>query len=314
MKNSKIEWCHHTFNPWVGCTKVSPACDNCYAEGWANRYGKGHLWNGERARTSATNWKWPYKFEKEARESGKRIRVFSGSLCDIFDNQVPQEWRNDLFRVIADTPHLDWLLLTKRIGNVQKFIKEEIANVWIGATICNQEEANRDIPKLLKVPAAKHFLSMEPLLGAVDISRWLGPQCDNGSVPSSDGTCGVMCERCNGFGTGCPGIDWVIVGGESGPKARPMHPDWARSLRDQCKAAGVPFFFKQWGAWVTVYDRDRDDPDWRNCPKPKNNSERYLNINGGHGFHGDRVVFCKRVSKEKAGSLLDGVEHKEVPA
>lgn len=319
MKDSKIEWCHHTFNPWIGCTKISPACDHCYAEQIAGRFGMAQWGNSPRKLTGPQNWKQPVHWNRQARikedawnnfiaqnpgltdgqliEKGfiksERPRVFCGSMCDIFDNQILPAYRLRLFQLIYETPHLDWLLLTKRIGNAESMLREakefyqftdsDLKNVWIGAMVCNQQEAERDIPKLLSVSATKRFLSIEPMLGPIALSFWI--------------------ER----------IDWVIVGGESGPKARPMHPDGPRSLRDQCKAAGVPFFFKQWGAWATVYDRDRDDPDWRNCPKPKNNSERYLNINGGHGFHGERVVFCRRFSKDKAGCLLDGVEHKEVP-
>ena len=108
-------------------------------------------------------------------------------------------------------------------------------------------------------------------------------------------------------------LHWVIVGGESGAKARPMHPQWAKSLRDQCVAADVPFFFKQWGEWQITYDRDHDDPDWRNCPKPKNNTERYINLEGGHGFHGERVCFARCVGKKTAGRLLDGREWNQFP-
>ena len=296
--------------------------------------------------TSPQNWKQPISWNQQARikddawnnfiaqnpglteaqliEKGfikpERPRVSCGSMCDIFDNKVLPAYRLRLFQLIYETPYLDWLLLTKRIGNAEKMLCEakefhrftdaDLKHVWIGATICNQEEANRDVPKLLQIPAAKHFLSIEPMLGAIQMQQiWddevlLFPLVGEVTFEGRSEPMPLI------YG----GIDWVIVGGESGPKARPMHPDWVRSLRDQCKAAGVPFFFKQWGAWAPVYDRDRDDPDWQHCPGAKNNSERYLNINGGHGFHGERVVFCKRVSKEKAGALLDGVEHKEVPA
>jgi protein gp37 len=180
--------------------------------------------------------------------------VFCASLADVFDNAVPQEWRDDLWTLIAKTPHLDWLLLTKRIGNAGNMLpvpfdfERMYPNVWIGATICNQEEADRDIPKLLDVPAAKRFLSIEPLLGPVDLTR-LSPKLFAAKANALTG----MWKWENGPSkTETPALDWVIVGGESGPGARPMSPDWARALRDQCQAAGVPFMFKQWGEWVPM--------------------------------------------------------------
>lgn len=212
-ENTKIEWCDHTFNPWVGCTKISPACDHCYAEGWAKRSGQ-VVWSGERKRTSIANWRLPLKWNREAEASGTRPKVFCASLADVFDNEVDPVWFTDLFELIEATPNLDWLLLTKRIGNVAKMVADgrwfptHWPNVWIGATICNQAEADRDIPKLLAVPAAKRFLSMEPLLGPVDLSLC---NCDKGSKPGPGGAGGVTCPRCNGAG-GCT-VDWVIVGG-----------------------------------------------------------------------------------------------------
>lgn len=182
-ENTKIEWAHHTFNPWVGCTKVSPACDHCYAEAWAKRTGNGHLWNdGERRRTSEATWRLPLKWNREAEERGIRYRVFCASLADVFDNVVPDEWRGDLLRLIRQTPHLDWLLLTKRIGNARHMLERTLSaghlwhwpNVWLGITVVNQDEADRDVPKLLSTPARVRFLSLEPLLGPVDLtSIWL---------------------------------------------------------------------------------------------------------------------------------------------
>ena len=251
-ENTKIEWADHTFNPWEGCQKVGPSCDHCYAE----------------SRNARVNWLLPLKWNREAAESGIRPRVFCASLADVFDNAVPAQWRADLIDLIAETPHLDWLLLTKRIGNAHQMLIDAtnhaagwtaLPNIWIGATICNQEEADRDIPMLLAVHSAKRFLSIEPMLGPVSFSDhhdWLG---------RSDG--GMLCPDCPERGVGIDpaehndclgevenaapyiGIDWVIVGGESGPDARPMHPDWVRNLRDQCQSAGVPFLFKQWGEW-----------------------------------------------------------------
>ncbi len=230
-ERTAIEWCHHTFNPWVGCTKVSPACDHCYAEGWAKRTGHPELWQGERRRTSASNWHQPIKWNRAAAAAGVRRRVFCASLADVFDNQVPPEWRADLWMLIHATQHLDWLLLTKRPQNMRDMVpwadppSDPWPNVWLGTTVENEQEAERRLPHLLSLPACVRFLSCEPLLAPIDLNRWL---LDEHGDPYL-----------------CPSIHWVICGGESGVGARPMHPDWARSLRDQCAAAGVPFFMKQ---------------------------------------------------------------------
>lgn len=299
-ENTKIEWCDHTFNPWVGCTKISPACDHCYAEGWAKRSGQ-VVWGGDRKRTSIANWKSPLKWDRDAKAKGVRPKVFCASLADVFDNEVPEHWRVDLFRLIRGTPNIDWLLLTKRIGNtiimlanVRMLANEYIdpfpwANVWIGATICNQAEADRDIPKLLAVPAAKRFLSLEPLLGPVDLGLC---DCDKGSRPGPGGVGGVTCTRCNGSGGHM--VDWVIVGGESGPNARPMHPDWVRSLRDQCQAAEVPFMFKQWGEWIPASQAYDAAKTYGRAP-----IQEFKHLEN-HRMH--------RVGKKAAGRLLDGCE------
>ena len=279
-ENTKIEWTDHTFNPWEGCQKVGPGCDHCYAETRNARFAGGTAINwgpgAPRRRTSASNWALPKRWNAQSdtfmAQHGRRQRVFCASLADVFDNAVDPQWRDDLFALIAATPNLDWLLLTKRIGNVGNMLPlpfdfdKHFPNVWIGATIVNQAEADRDIPKLLDVPARVRFLSMEPLLGPVDLRalqygegeidalkpdqweaviaawrdttpEWVEDFEDWFGVTLNDGLIGPM----------HPGINWVIVGGESGPGARPMHPDWVRSLRDQCQAAGVALFVKQMG-------------------------------------------------------------------
>ena len=257
--NSAIEWTDHTFNPWWGCQKVGPGCDHCYAESLDKRTGGEHWGPGaQRRRTSVRNWNDPVRWNKQAdaffAEHGRRQRVFCASMADVFDNAIDPQWRADLFQLIESTPNLDWLLLTKRIGNVAAMVPEATdlidygegwqsmwgqgvwpENVWLGATIVDQEEADRDIPKLLKVPAAVRFLSMEPLLGPVSFEgMWV--HHTNPAMHEN------MLEA----------LDWVIIGGESGPGSRPMHPDWARDLRDQCEAVGVPFLFKQWGDWKPI--------------------------------------------------------------
>lgn len=266
-KNSNIEWTHHTFNPWVGCTRVSPACDHCYAELWARRSGQRHLWSdGARRRTRPENWRQPLKWDREAAESGQRFRVFCASLADVFDNAVPAEWRTDLFRLIKATQHLDWLLLTKRIGNARRMLPSDwndgYRNVWIGATVANQEEADRDIAKLLAVPAQIHFVSCEPLLGPIDFSCVPLPAKRDCTDDVSDGFDALR------FQSG-PHIDWVIVGGESGGAARPMEIEWAIDIRRQCKKANVAFFMKQgsqanWPAYkdFTRFERELQVREW----------------------------------------------------
>jgi protein gp37 len=313
--NSKIEWTDHTFNPWMGCTKVSPACDHCYAEVSTPSRTLGVEWGAGQPRrlTSEANWKeplrWNAQHEKFFAEHGRRQRVFCASLADVFDNEIDPQWRVNLFALIEQTPDLDWLLLTKRIGNVTKMVEQgqffpsHWPNVWIGATICNQEEADRDIPKLLQVPAAVRFLSMEPLLGRVDLYRG-GWSFLNALRPPSGNKLGW--DR---------GLDWVIVGGESGPHARPMHPDWARSLRDQCAAAGVPFLFKQWGEWlpfnhfpyqeISIHRADVVDHAGIYVDgTSSDDSYRYPEEISAHLY---------KIGKKAAGRLLDGRAHDEFP-
>lgn len=304
--NTKIEWADHTFNPWIGCTKVSPACDNCYAEADFDKRRHVVQWGAgqPRKRTAPSTWAQPLRWNAEAERTGIRHRVFCASLADVFDNSVPQLWRTSLFGLIYDTPHLDWLLLTKRIGNASEMLKSDppegvdmgaLPNVWIGATICNQEEADRDIQKLLAVPAARRFLSIEPLLGRVNLHLQDEQPC-------------TMCVRWNCELHGRPKdppclrrVDWIIVGGESGPNARPMHPDWARSLRNQCQDAGVPFLFKQWGEWSPGYAEHGNDLSYDTIVDAKQ-----------HEWPEGHCAF--RVGKKAAGRLLDGREWNEVPA
>ena len=329
-ENTKIEWTDHTFNPWIGCTKVSPGCDHCYAENLMDTRMGVASWRpgAERVRTKEANWKMPLRWNAQAdafmAQHGRRQRVFCASLADVFDNAVDPQWRADLFELIAATPNLDWLLLTKRIGNVGNMLPvpfdfdRHFPNVWIGATIVNQAEADRDIPKLLQVPARVRFLSMEPLLGPVNlrslphgegeidclkpdtwedlIEQWRGTSEswiedfeDWFSVNLSDGLTGPMHA----------GIDWVIVGGESGPGARPMHPDWARSLRDQCDAAGVPFLFKQWGDWMpTIREGDTVKLVFEKGAPHGPDQPAFHDWPDGQG--------AARVGKKAAGRLLDG--------
>ncbi len=226
-EKTKIDWCDHTYNPWWGCTKVSPACDNCYAEAQANRFGK---WFGDNPRRmfGDKHWAEPLKWNRKAEAAGVRASVFCGSMCDVFEDlDELQEPRERLWDLILDTPSLDWLLLTKRPENIGHLIHHpalsshpahygwDLNNIFLGVTAESQYPFNGRVQLLAKWSRVKLFLSMEPLLGPVDLSEHI--------------------DRLAG----------VIVGGESGPGARPMDPDWARSIRDQCAAARVPFFMKQ---------------------------------------------------------------------
>ena len=313
MKNSHIEWCDHTFNPWEGCTKVSPGCAHCYAEARNHRFARGVNWGpgAARRRTSPANWKQPLAWDRKAawdlrdaeacaRELPRRPRVFCASLADWLDDEVPVAWLAELLDLIRSTPNLDWLLLTKRPQlwrpRMEQVVALEIAdgpsgadqcygvalaaawlnglapaNVWVGTTVEDQTRADERIPALLEIPAVIRFLSCEPLLGALDIEEYLDDQCDGGYI------------------LGSAPIHWVICGGESGPKARPMHPAWARELRDQCASTSVPFLFKQWGEHA---------PNW-------------LNDDEGNKIPGSEWI--DRVGKAAAGRLLDGIEHTAFP-
>lgn len=307
-ENTKIEWCDHTFNAWTGCQAVSPGCDNCYAAAWAKRAGRDFA---VRQRTTDSYWqqprKWDARHEAFFAAHGRRQRVFVNSLSDVFDNAAPPTWRIELFALIAETPHLDWLLLTKRIGNAAKMIETAVEwerhkvgtiagkwpwpNVWMMATVCNQPEADRDIVKLLAVPAAKHGISVGPMLSAIDITPWL-PH-DKDEAP--------------GYVTR---LDWVICEGESTANARPMHPAWVRSLRDQCDEVGTRFFFKQWGCWAPA-DAISDD-DNRVLPELWLRQDGSTNNTGEIDFFGgDTVVY--HVGKKAVGRLLDGRTWEQAP-
>lgn len=225
-KNSKIEWTHHTFNPWWGCVKVSPACKHCYAETWARRVGH-NVWGGRSSRRffSDRHWAEPVKWDKEAALDGVRRRVFCASMADVFEVRAElNPWRKRLWDLIEHTPNLDWLLLTKRPQNFGRYLPDGKAptNVWLGTTVESQRWAETRISDLVAYQAPIRFLSCEPLLGQIDLTYW--------------------------FELG--DIDWVIAGGESGGKARPTNPSWVKSLRDQCIEYNVAFHFKQWGHWA----------------------------------------------------------------
>lgn len=239
-KDSKIEWTHHTFNPWIGCTKVSDGCTHCYAESMENRWGRSWGPTSPRRRTSKDYWKQPYKWDKEAAEAGERRRVFCASMADVGEDLADLiEPRRDLSIIIERTPHLDWLLLTKRPENMVRLFARWNGiggwpqNVWVGTSVENQGRASLRIPELLKIPAHTRFLSCEPLIEAVDLNLTQEyPDCEGHYQDARHG------------------LHWVIVGGESGHGARPMSLPWAISLKDQCKKEGIAFFMKQLGGTV----------------------------------------------------------------
>jgi len=283
-KDSSIQWTDHTWNPWRGCTKVSPGCTNCYAETLSHRnpaiFGK---WgpNGTRVVASESKWREPLAWDRAAKKAGERHRVFCASLADVFEDWsgpmvtsqgLPYWWcygslsnsplpstgieqgcrlatmddiRERLFQLIEDTPNLDWLLLTKRPENALKMmVKARFytaenpslpcpqKNLWLGTTCENQKQADLRVPHLLKTPAAVRFLSVEPMLERIDLGLL-------GTLPKNEFP---------GYQMTYDRLHWIIVGGESGHHTRPFDLAWARDLRDQCAASGVPFFMKQLGS------------------------------------------------------------------
>jgi len=250
MEDSKIEWTDHTFNPWIGCEKVSDGCLHCYAEQMSKRYGWAE-WgpNGKRKKTSEANWRKPLSWNRKAEKEGRRYKVFCGSLCDVFeDNEQTIWWLVELFELIEQTPNLDWLLLTKRPENIYdmwpriptrwdpRFEEynephKTLSNVWLGTTVENEELLGKRLDTLFTSPADKYFVSVEPMLSRIWLGDWLTI------------------------------IDWVICGGESGPGCRPFNVEWARRLLKECRAEGVPFFMKQLGGYPDKRDKLSDFPE-----------------------------------------------------
>jgi protein gp37 len=295
----------------------------------------------------------------------KPTMFFVNSMSDLFHENVPDEVIDRIFAIMALCPQHTFQALTKRSTRMRKYLdgaagriadavqplradKSPIGplphvepgaywwplpNVWLGVSVEDQARADERIPDLLATPAARRFISAEPLLGPVGLDRtlggtlWIGGQRGCGNMHRHSGRPGDVIhgvlhdkdpnrahhhhdERCR------KGLDWVIVGGESGAGARPMHPDWARSIRDQCAAADVPFFFKQWGEWEVALDRDHDDPDWRldySNDYVDHGKSKWLNLEGGCGVHGERFHVMRKVGTKRAGRRLDGIEHNALP-
>jgi protein gp37 len=372
-ETTEISWSDATICFWIGCSRKSPACTNCFADrdwGEDSRFNRAK-WgvHGTRSATKPSSWRKLYKWDREAKASGIRKRVFVNSLSDTFeewdglmldhrghtlwinhdDGQIAatgefkpfdtktavlryltmNDIRKQMFKIIDETPNLDYLLLTKRPENILKMWPERAGlqsqwvgendtfdgknvyvhrpNCWIGTTVENQEYADKRVPELLKCRdlAPVLFLSCEPLLGSVDLGQAVGYNPEHGGY----------------FDPMKPRINWCIVGGESGPNARPSHPDWFRSLRDQCQAAGVSYHFKQWGEWAPIENH--------HVMVPRSEGGNYgltpsgEKINEGetrpiHVWHyseagNDDSFSSVRVGTKKSGRLLDGALHDAFP-
>lgn len=285
-ENSSISWTRHTWNPVIGCSKVSPACDGCYAEAMMDKryhkvqWGSPGQGTGTRVKTSASTWAMPFKWQRQAEKDGDRPFVFCASLADVFDNQWEPQWRADAFDVMRRTPNLVYLLLTKRPQNIVKMADAAgglPANAALGTSVEDQPRANMNLPALkvakIELKPLFTFGSFEPLLELVNVPQAFMP-------------------------------DWVITGGETDQgahKARPTHPDWFRSLRDQAAAAGSVYHHKQNGEWL----------GGDQIPEDITIPSGISNDCGFDGADDNRRVW--RVGKKFSGRILDGVTHDAFP-
>ena len=304
---TEISWTDATWNPVTGCTPVSPGCANCYAA----RYAKRQLGDFKAGRKFSKVLIHPDRLQIPLHWRKPR-RIFVCSMGDFFNEQVPSLFQKEIFRTMISAPQHTFQILTKRPYFMERTIREIMNhicgphwrmpdNIWLGVTCEDQKQADERIPLLLQTPAAVRFVSMEPMLGLIKLTR------HHAYCPTHDFD--------GGFCTGsCPEriyLDWVICGGESGPGARPVHPNWARSLRDQCVAADIPFHFKQWGEWeyrdwrhTSLRKGDAwvwDDGDWRRI---------YGREMPGNTSH---CVAMRRSGKRNTGRILDGREWLEFP-
>lgn len=296
---TKISWADRTMNFWIGCSEAGPGCDHCYARTMMqDRYHRAEWGPGKpRVRTTAANWNKALKWDREAAAGGPSW-VFAQSLSDFFDNEIPDEWRDDAWRRIDATKNLRWMILTKRVSNIARFLpqtrvlpnfKGDFPHVGFMITVCNQEEANRDIQRLLSLKATQGVawigLSIEPMLGPIDLTRLGVRNSKDGREIVYNALTGVAVV--DGLRKYTEALDFVIAGGESVAGARPMHPDWPRRLRDDCASAGVPYHFKQWGEFIQVAGRG--------------------------DFRFADGVEMGLVGTKNAGHLLDGKEHRAMP-
>jgi protein gp37 len=326
-KITGISWTDHTFQPWWGCTRVSPGCANCYAERYSKRWGF-DIWGPDKPRRffGDKHWAEPLTWNRAAERDGVRRRVFCASMADVFEEHVGlDEQRARLWQLIEKTKSLDWLILTKRPENIERMLPQHWSsfgyfqlhnelpdgnpfprNVWLGITAENNDQFRErwlvleNVGRHWYVPVL--FISAEPLLGPINMTDYLEEFIEH----EEDNTIWLR------------GIDWVIVGGESGPHARPMHAVWARALRDQCQEAGVPYFFKQWGEWLPDSQIIEHDP--RHWPRFTLASFGTLDIDGAWNpdvypakFPVERQECMYRLGKENAGDLLDGKAWHQFP-
>lgn len=296
MNKTGIQYLDYTWNPIaMRCTRCSPGCDNCWSLPMAHRL----AWNESLPDDERRALEGVGPFVLRERELDRLWKLRKPSVIgvqfmgDLFHEDVPREWIIDILNIVEFGTKHTFVLLTKRAKEMFDFFggtsgaglnAPALPNLWLGLTVCYQAEWNQKKDAFLSLPG-NLWISHEPALGPID------------------------------YGDDLKRVGVLISGGETGSKARPPHPDMFRRDRDQCAAAGVPWFFKQWGEWLPVYDRDKEDPDWRKCKSvelitPKG---EWLNINGGQGFHGERVMRVDRVGQKKAGHLLDDQEHRELP-
>ncbi|HAN19652.1 MAG: hypothetical protein A2X13_14570 [Bacteroidetes bacterium GWC2_33_15] len=308
---TKIEWTNETWNPIIGCSKISEGCKNCYAEKMANRLAYMAIKqsnsdflniNGIGAYTLVTlDGKWngktklvPSAFKKPLEWKKPRM-IFICSMGDLFHEYVPFEWIDAVFAITQKCMHHTFQVLTKRPERMLEYFKSRgitnpYLNVWLGVTTENKEEANKRIPVLLNIPAAIRFVSVEPMLSNIQLSGYTDEGYEN--LLTGD----VFCEGMN-EPTKRNKIDWVICGGESGTNARPMHPDWVESLQNQCKETNTPFFFKSWGEWAHIHVLL--------CNAKGIKGKKWYNID-------PETALCK-IGKSKTGNLIDGKEYKQFP-
>lgn len=314
---TKIEWCQETINPLPGCTKISEGCQNCYAVRQANRFKGTEKYHGlvEHGNwTGQVNW-WPDDLEKLVNWKKPRM-VFINSMGDLFHPSVKDEWIDAVFRIMthpmSGANHHIYLLLTKRperilSGHINRF--RNWPNVWLGVTAENQKRADERIPILLQIPAAVRWVSFEPMLSYINIEPFL-KDIVNGCTINCNQTkhiCRLHAGDCGKAYRSSNGIDWVVCGGESGPGARPMHPDWTRSLRDQCVAADVPFFFKSWGDWEPSEIKPEIDTCYHKISD--GSIAAYTSTTKHHwwgGSWGDGKPLSVWVGKKKSGREIDG--------
>lgn len=307
-----IEWTDATWNPVTGCAKVSQGCKHCYAEReWPRMTRLVAAYAGREFTDVRCH---PERLDQPLRWRKPRM-IFVNSMSDLFHPDVPDDFIERVFETMAAAYHHTFQVLTKRADRMYEFCRDLpfiLPNVWLGVSVEDQAAADDRIPHLLRTPAAVRWISAEPLLGPVDLSLWLDIyQYEDGDI-----------WRPRNLSRPMNSPDWIVVGGESGPKARPMHPQWARDIREQCAGASVPFLFKQWGEWVPRSSCYHTFDDGKSCADIDPGATKWpcirLNENGGDGHRlededGGDSAYMQRVGKKAAGRLLDGVTHDGYP-